>query len=137
MACAFPMSRRAQANPSWFVHGAFSDFRVWQPQREDIAKRYRFIAYTQRYFGSGAWADEGKNYESRPMSTILPSSLSRSISDRFISSPGHTAEEYATTLALKNPSLVRTLTLHEPALLSVLPQTRGGKGSARRPRQVH
>src|SRR5262245_6411945 len=48
--------------PIVFVHGAFSDLRVWEPQREEVAKRYRFIAYTQRYHGVGAWNDDGKNY---------------------------------------------------------------------------
>ena len=29
--------------------------------REEIAKVYRFIAYTQRYFGTEPWPDEGNN----------------------------------------------------------------------------
>jgi hypothetical protein len=30
--------------PVVFVHGAFLDFRYWEPQQQAIAKRYRFIA---------------------------------------------------------------------------------------------
>src|SRR5262245_20510150 len=48
--------------PIVFVHGAFSDLRVWEPVREEVAKRYRFIAYTQRYFGTEPWPDDGKNF---------------------------------------------------------------------------
>jgi pimeloyl-ACP methyl ester carboxylesterase len=48
--------------PIVFVHGAPHDLRAWEPVREEIAKRYRFIAYTQRYFGTELWPDEGKNY---------------------------------------------------------------------------
>ncbi len=40
--------------PVVFVHGAFSDHRTWEPQREPVAKRYRFIAIDQRYFGAAA-----------------------------------------------------------------------------------
>src|SRR5262245_49100227 len=40
--------------PILAVHGAFSDVRVWEPLREEIAKRYRLFAYTQRYFGTAA-----------------------------------------------------------------------------------
>jgi pimeloyl-ACP methyl ester carboxylesterase len=45
-----------------FVHGAFSDLRIWEPVREEVAKRFRFIAYTQRYHGVGAWKDDGQEY---------------------------------------------------------------------------
>src|SRR5260370_476448 len=38
--------------PIVFVHGAPHDLRAWEPVRGEIAKRYRFIAYTQRYFGT-------------------------------------------------------------------------------------
>src|SRR5687767_10098283 len=45
-----------------FVHGAVSDLRTWDAIREDVAKKYRFIAYTQRYFGTGPWNDDGKGF---------------------------------------------------------------------------
>jgi pimeloyl-ACP methyl ester carboxylesterase len=50
------------SEPTVFVHGAFSDLRLWEPIREEIAKRYRFIAYTLRYFGAGPWPDDGKGF---------------------------------------------------------------------------
>ena len=53
---------QGSGEPIVFVHGAFSDLRIWEPIREQIAKRDRFIAYTQRYFGTGAWPDEGKTF---------------------------------------------------------------------------
>ena len=53
---------QGSGEPIVFVHGAFSDLRVWEPIREEIAKRYRFIAYTQQYFGTGPWPDAGKNF---------------------------------------------------------------------------
>src|SRR5262245_64570183 len=53
---------QGSGEPIVLVHGAFSDLRVWEPNREEIAKRYRFIAYTQRYHGVGAWNDDGKQY---------------------------------------------------------------------------
>src|SRR5512134_1188202 len=36
-----------------FIHGAVSDLRTWDVIREEVAKKYRFVAYTQRYFGTG------------------------------------------------------------------------------------
>jgi pimeloyl-ACP methyl ester carboxylesterase len=112
------------------VHGAFSDLRVWEPIREEVAKRYRFIAYTQRYFGTGPWPDDGKNFSVATDADHLA---------KFITAlnvgPVHLVSRsrgggVATAAALKNPSLVRSLTLHEPALLSVLPaQSEEGKAA--------
>ena len=43
-----------------FVHGAPSDLSHWEPVREGIASKYRFLAYTQRYFGNAPWSDDGR-----------------------------------------------------------------------------
>lgn len=48
--------------PVVFVHGAVSDSRAWEPVRDQIAKKYHFIAYTQRYFGTAEWKDDGKEF---------------------------------------------------------------------------
>src|SRR6266478_5471446 len=48
--------------PVVFVHGAFSDYRAWEGQREAVAQSYRYIALTQRYFGVSAWPDGGEMY---------------------------------------------------------------------------
>jgi pimeloyl-ACP methyl ester carboxylesterase len=122
--------------PIVFVHGAFSDLRVWEPVREEIAKRYQFIAYTQRYYGTEPWPDDGKNFSVTTHADDLV---------RFITSlnlgPVHLISRsaggaVAMAAALNDPSLIRSLTLHEPALISVLPpQTEEGK-AAREDRQT-
>ena len=53
---------QGSGEPMVFVHGAPSDLRTWEPVREGIANKYRFIAYTQRYFGTEPWPDDGKNF---------------------------------------------------------------------------
>jgi len=89
--------------------------------REEVAKRYRLIAYTQRYHGVGAWKDDGKEYSTPTHADDLA---------KFITSlnvgPVHlvgrsSGGRVAMTAALRNPALVRTLTLHEPEAPSVLP----------------
>ena len=122
---------QGSGEPVVFVHGAFSDLRVWEPIREEIAKRYRFIAYTQRYHGVGAWNDDGKQY-----------SVATHVDDlaKFITSlnagPVHLVGRsgggaVAMVAALKNPALVRTLTMHEPAALFVLPAESAERKAAR------
>jgi pimeloyl-ACP methyl ester carboxylesterase len=45
--------------PVVFVHGAISDHSYWEPQRDAVAKSYRFIALDRRYFGTAPWPDSG------------------------------------------------------------------------------
>jgi alpha/beta hydrolase fold len=53
---------QGSGEPIVFVHGTPHDLRAWEPVKEAIAKRYRFIAYSQRYFGTEPWPDKGKNF---------------------------------------------------------------------------
>jgi pimeloyl-ACP methyl ester carboxylesterase len=45
--------------PVVFSHGGSSDLRYWEPQRPVFAARYRFVAYSQRFHGTGRWPAEG------------------------------------------------------------------------------
>ena len=38
-------------SPVVLVHGSLSDLRTWERTRSLLAKHYRVIAYSQRYFG--------------------------------------------------------------------------------------
>jgi pimeloyl-ACP methyl ester carboxylesterase len=114
---------QGSGEPMVFVHGLVSDLRTWDPVRDRIAQKYRFVAYTQRYFGTGQWSDEGKAFSIPTLADDL---------DKFIESlnvgPVHlVAWSYggqpATLAATKNPSLVRSLILYEPSVMSVLPET--------------
>ena len=89
--------------------------------REEIAKRYRFIAYTQRYFGTEPWPDEGKNFSV----TTLADDLSKFIT-LLNAGPVHLVGwSYgglvAVTVAVSDPSLVRSLILYEAGIIFVLP----------------
>jgi pimeloyl-ACP methyl ester carboxylesterase len=121
--------------PIVFVHGAPHDLRTWEPVREEIAKRYRFIAYTQRYFGTEPWPDEGKNYNIATHADDLA---------KFIASlnagPVHLVGwshggSVSVTAAVRDPSLVRSLILYEASVISVLPAESSEGNSARRSRQ--
>lgn len=112
---------QGSGEPIIFVHGALSGPGSWEPVREPIAKRYRFITYLQRYYGTGPWKDDGKGFSAATHADDLA---------KFITSlntgPVHLVGwSYgglvATTAAIANPSLVRTLILYEASVGSVLP----------------
>jgi pimeloyl-ACP methyl ester carboxylesterase len=51
----FPALVAGAGAPVVFVHGSFSDRRVWEGVAPEVAENHRFIAYDQRGFGTGAW----------------------------------------------------------------------------------
>jgi pimeloyl-ACP methyl ester carboxylesterase len=113
--------------PVVFVHGAVSDLRFWEQQRSDFAKQYRFIAYTFRYHGTGPWPDDGKQYSAEIHAADLAALISA-----LKAGPVHLVGlSYggllAAMVAVKEPQLIRTLTLAEPALFSLLAETPDGK----------
>ena len=103
-----------------FVHGAFQDHRIWETQREAIAKRYRFIAIDQRYFGVAPWSDNGTQYSQATHAADLAAFIRQ-----LKVGPVHlVARSYgagiAITMAVQHPELVRSLVLNEPPLPSIL-----------------
>jgi pimeloyl-ACP methyl ester carboxylesterase len=112
---------QGSGEPMVFVHGVPSDLRSWEPVREGIAKKYRFIAYTQRYFGTLPWPDDGKNFSIPTLADDLATFITS-----FNAGPVHLVSWsfgglVALQAAVKNPSLVRSLILYEPNVISVLP----------------
>jgi pimeloyl-ACP methyl ester carboxylesterase len=100
-ATSSPLAKEAEVNgvriqyledgsgePVVFVHGAISDHRAWEPVRDEIARKYRFIALTQRYFGTGPWKDDGREFSVATFADISPSSSRHSMRDPFTSSAG-------------------------------------------------
>jgi pimeloyl-ACP methyl ester carboxylesterase len=116
-----PYAEQGSGEPIVFVHGALSDLRAWEPVGKEIAKKYRFISYTQRYYGTGAWKDDGKEFSIVTHTDDLAKFISA-----LDAGPVHLVGwsyggVVATVAAVKNPSLVRSLTVYEPTLSSVLP----------------
>jgi pimeloyl-ACP methyl ester carboxylesterase len=112
---------QGSGEPIVFVHGAPHDLRAWERVREEIAKRYRFIAYTQRYFGTEPWPDEGKNYSIATHANDLAKFITA-----LNTGPVHLVGwshggVVAAIAAISDPSLVRSLILYEAGIISVLP----------------
>lgn len=113
--------------PVVFAHGAVGDHRFWEPQREAFAKDHRFVAITYRYHGTGPWPDEGESYSTRThaadLSALIAALDAGPVHLVGLSYGGAVAAMVAST----EPHLVRTLTLAEPGLFSLLAETPEGK----------
>lgn len=114
---------QGSGEPIVFVHGLISDLRTWESVKDKIAQKYRFIAYTQRYFGIAPWNDDGKNFSI----ATLADDLAKFIVSLNLGPVHVVAWSYggqpAILAAVNNPSLIRSLTLYEPSAMSVLPES--------------
>jgi pimeloyl-ACP methyl ester carboxylesterase len=109
-----------KGTPVVFVHGALSDLRFWEPQRQAVASKYRFIAYTYRYHGTEPWPDEGKDYSGATHLADLVAFL-----NGLKAAPVHLVGlsyggSLAAQVAANHPELLRSLTLAEPGLFSLI-----------------
>jgi pimeloyl-ACP methyl ester carboxylesterase len=113
--------------PVVFVHGAFSDLRFWEPQRLAMAQQYRFIAYTYRYHGTAPWPDAGQDYSA----TTHAADLAAFIRELHAGPVHLVAISYggllATLVASEHPELLRSLTLAEPGIGTLLTDIPEGK----------
>lgn len=124
-----------------FVHGAFSDNRVWHPQRQEIAAHYRFVAPTLRYFGSLPWADDGRKYSQNTHVQDLVAFIRKlNVGPVYL-----VGRSYGGTLALRTaldyPQLVKGVVAQEPTIAAgavkrienkaILKQERKGLKSAK------
>jgi len=113
--------------PVVFVHGSFLDFRFWEPQRQAIAQQYRFIAYTSRYHGTAPWPDAGQNYSAATHAADLAAFI-RELNAGPVHLVGHSyGGLLATLVAVEHPELLRSLTLAEPAIGTLLTDLPEGK----------
>jgi pimeloyl-ACP methyl ester carboxylesterase len=113
--------------PVVFVHGAVADLRFWEPQRAAFAQQYRFISYSQRYHGGGGWPDKGHLYSAQTHAIDLAGFIKA-----LELGPVHLVGlsyggEVAALVAMKEPALLRTLTLAEPGMFSLLAESPDGK----------
>jgi pimeloyl-ACP methyl ester carboxylesterase len=113
--------------PVVFVHGAWIDLRFWEPQRQAIARRHRFIAYTQRYHGTASWPDDGKQYSAETHAVDLAAFI-RQLNAGPVHLVGISYGGFITALVTaQHPDLVRSVTLAEPAIGALLADLPEGK----------
>jgi pimeloyl-ACP methyl ester carboxylesterase len=103
--------------PVVFSHGGSSDLRYWEPQRAVFAARYRFVAYSHRFHGRGQWSIGSENSADAHADDLV------AIMRHLGAGPVHLVG-FSTAIALRatlrDPEIVRTLTVVEPNVPWVL-----------------
>lgn len=113
---ALTYATQGRGAPVVFVHGSNSDHRLWEPQREAIARHFRYVAYDQRYFGTAPWPDDGAGFSPQAQIDDL-AALLRALD----AGPAHLvgwsmSADAVLGVAMRHPGLARSVFLHEPSL---------------------
>jgi non-heme chloroperoxidase len=109
--------------PVVFVHGGINDWRTWREQLPAVAERFRAIAYSRRY----AWPNEpipdGVDDQMMPHVDDLLG-LIRALDLPAVHLVGNSWGAFICLLAtIREPGLVRTLTIEEPPVLPLFLST--------------
>lgn len=118
---AFPFVSAGTGEPVLFVNGSWADLRGWCGLWQDVAAKHRFMAYTHRHFGATHWPQDkpfSRDVHTADLVAILQT-LNEPIHLVGWSYSGGMVLRAAMTL----PDLVRTVTVYEPSLNSILPDT--------------
>jgi pimeloyl-ACP methyl ester carboxylesterase len=103
-----------------FLHGAYSDHRIWEPQREAVARGYRFIALDLRYFGTAPWPDDGTHFTQATHVADVAAFI-RELKVEPVHLVGRSyGATTALAVAIQHPQLVRSLFLNEPGIASAV-----------------
>lgn len=109
-----------QGVPVVFVHGAIADYRYWESQRNAIAQKYRFVAYSMRYHEPNRWEDDGAQY-SIPTHVADLAAFIRSLNAGRVHLVGLSyGGAIAGYFALDHQDLIKTLTLADASVASLI-----------------
>lgn len=108
--------------PVVFVHGALSDYRTWRHQIDTFANNHRVIVYSRRF----AWPNQQTIIDSSKHSYASHvndlAELLKALKLEPAHLVGHSSGAFiALLVGMEHPELVRSLTLGEPPVLSLLP----------------
>ena len=116
-----------KGDPVVFVHGALGDYRIWGAQMDTFAKKHRVIAYSRRF----AYPNKQMINDSADLKVIANSKDLSEILKVLNLGPAHlVGHSYGAFTALlttiDHPDMVRSLTLGEAPVISLLQNVPGG-----------
>lgn len=101
-----------------FVPGGMSDLRTFDASREAVARSYRFVSPTLRYFGTDPWPDGGANFSMATHVSDLAAFI-RALNAGPVNVVGWSySGGLAILLAVEHPELVKRVFVYEQNLVS-------------------
>ena len=116
---------QGQGEPLIFLHGGQGDYRSWQPHMDALSPHYRVISYSRRYHypnENPIRADYSALIDADDLAALINELELGAVHLVGTSNGAFTA----LALALKQPNMVRSLVLAEPAILAWAADSRDG-----------
>jgi pimeloyl-ACP methyl ester carboxylesterase len=110
-----------KGDPVVFVHGTLGDYRIWGAQMDTFAKTHRVIAYSRRFaYPNKQVIDDSADYTVIPHAKDLAEFI-KALNLEPIHLVGHSYGAFTSLLTtMDHPELIRSLTLGEPPVMSLL-----------------
>ena len=110
-----------EGEPVVFVHGTISDYRVWEAQMDTFPQNYRVIALSRRYaYPNDQTISDSNDYSVKAHAKDLIEFIQK-LDLGPIHLIGHSFGGFTSIiLALERPDLIKSLTLLEAPVLSLL-----------------
>ncbi|MFK7996310.1 MAG: alpha/beta fold hydrolase [Granulosicoccus sp.] len=118
-----------EGQPIVFVHGSISDHRVWEPMRETITKKHRYVAYDQRYFGEAEWPDVPERFANQTHVNDLIAFIEGLDSGPVDVVTWSYSGVIGIKAALARPDLIRALIHYEPSFSGPITSLPGAKAA--------
>ena len=105
---------KGDGDPIVGVHGAVSDYRVWNSYADSLSEKNKFIGYTRRFYGDQDWP-EGDNIYNASVHAEDLIGLIESLNIAPVHAFSRSSGGYGVVIAAKKrPELFRSLILWEP-----------------------
>lgn len=116
-----------QGDPIVLVHGSLGDYRTWSVQMDSFSKNHRVIAYSRRHaFPNKQIMDSAADFSVNAHAKDLAEFI-KALNLGTVHLVGHSYGAYAALVTtMDHPELVRTLTLGEPPVFSLMQNVPGG-----------
>ena len=116
-----------KGDPVVFVHGTVGDYRTWGAQMDTFAKNHRVIAYSRRFaYPNKQMINDSADYTVIPHAKDLAEFI-KALKLEPVHLVGHSYGAFTALLTtIDHPELVRSLTLGEPPVMSLLQNVSGG-----------
>ncbi len=116
-----------KGEPVVFVHGSVGDYRSWGAQMDTFAKNHRVIAYSRRFaYPNKQIINDSADYSAVPHAKDL-AELIKTLNLGPVHLVGHSYGALTSLLTtIAHPELIRSVTLGEPPVISLLQNVSGG-----------
>lgn len=116
-----------KGTPVVFVHGTIGDYRSWSAQIDTFAENHRVISYSRRFaYPNKQTINDTADYSVMPHAKDLAAFI-KALKLEPVHLVGHSYGAFISLLiAINHPELVRSLTLAEPPVMSLLQQLPAG-----------